>query len=60
MTDFFQEVPLIGQIPDDRLWKTLGELTIRSQYGLNSSSSEGRNYPMLRMNNLQNGRIRYV
>ena len=40
-------------------WTTrrLGEICTESQYGLNPSPGEGEEYPLLRMNNLQAGKI---
>lgn len=46
-----------NQIPSDWKCQTLGDICVNSQYGINSASGKGKFYPMLRMNNLQNGKI---
>jgi len=43
--------------PADWRIVTLGDITAFSQYGINSPSGDGNTYPMLRMNNIQNGSL---
>lgn len=50
-------VKLRFPLPSDWKLRSLEAISEFSQYGINSSSGEGKEYPMLRMNNLQNGRI---
>src|ERR1700680_1823196 len=44
-------------LPGDWLLRSLGEITISSQYGISSSSGKDCSVPILKMNNLQDGRI---
>lgn len=53
----WQELPLIGSVPFDWSWAYLGEVIAFSQYGINAASAVDARYPMLRMNNLKDGRI---
>jgi type I restriction enzyme, S subunit len=43
--------------PDNWQLRTLGEITISSQYGISSSSGGNYSVPILKMNNLQDGHI---
>lgn len=53
----WKEVPRIGLIPTDWKCTPLDKVCKLSQYGINSSSDQGESYPILRMNNLQDGSI---
>jgi type I restriction enzyme, S subunit len=43
--------------PANWVYCPFGDVCEASQYGINSTSDEGNSYPMLKMNNLQNGKI---
>ena len=53
----WKEAPRVGLIPADWDYKPLGKICRASQYGINSSSNRGKRYPILKMNNLQNGKV---
>lgn len=53
----WQGVPDSGQIPTDWSWSYFGGICEWSRYGVTANAVEHGRYPMLRMNNLQNGKI---
>ena len=52
-----EEVPF--EIPENWMWVRLGEVSINVQYGSSKKSSPEGKIPVIRMGNLQNGRIIY-
>ena len=52
-TEFFETK--IGPVPRGWQVKQLGEVLVSSQYGLSESMSESGRFPILRMNNIDNG-----
>ena len=52
-----EEVPF--EIPGNWMWVRLGEVSINVQYGSSKKSSPEGKIPVIRMGNLQNGRIIY-
>lgn len=53
----WQIAPNIGQIPAEWAWSKFGNICKWSRYGVTAISDEAGQYPMLRMNNMQNGKI---
>src|SRR5690606_40735630 len=53
----WQIAPNIGQIPAEWAWSKFGNICKWSRYGVTATSDEAGQYPMLRMNNMQNGKI---
>ena len=53
----WKEIPRVGLVPADWACKPLGKICRASQYGINSSSDRGERYPILKMNNLQDGKV---